>query len=209
MEQKPLVISFILDETRSMDKIKSETIGGFNEYLKILKNDGSSKSALFALTKFNSDKIEVVYDGIPLENVELLSDQNYHPAAITPLYDAIGKTINVLKREHEESPVLVVIQTDGQENASREFTKQMVKDLIEERQKSGWTFAFLGADIDAYTASSGIGISKGNTAKYSGAESLAAFRKAARAATAFTTTGGIQTDKFFDDQKDEPGKKAA
>jgi len=203
MEQKSLVICFILDETRSMDKIKSETIGGFNEYLEMLKNDESSKSALFALTKFNSDKIELVYEGIPLETVEPLSDQNYHPVAITPLFDAIGKTIETLKTRYGESPVLVVIQTDGEENASRQFTKQMVKDLIEERQKTGWTFAFLGADIDAYTASSAIGIAKGNTLDYIGKESLAAFRKAARAATTYTTTGGTQTAKFFDDQKDE------
>jgi hypothetical protein len=168
-----------------------------------LKNDESSKAALFALTKFNSDKIELVYDGIPLEKVEPLSGQNYHPVAITPLYDAIGKTINALKTKNQESPVLIVIQTDGQENASREFSKKMVKDLIEEREKSGWTFAFLGADIDAFTAASAIGISKGNTANYVGRESLAAFRKAARAATAYTTTGGTPTDKFFDNQKDQ------
>lgn len=209
MEQNPLVICFILDETRSMDKIKSETISGFNEYIEILKNDESSKSALFALTKFNSDKIELVYDGIALENVEPLSDKNYHPAAITPLYDAIGRTIHTLKTRHEESPVLVVIQTDGQENASRQFTKTMVKELIAERQKAGWTFAFLGADIDAYTASSAIGISKGNTERYTGGESLAAFRKAARAATDYSATGGTPTDSFFDDQEKNSGKKAA
>jgi hypothetical protein len=90
-----------------MDAIKSETIQGFNEYIETLKNDESSRSALFALTKFNSDKIELVYDGIPLEKVEPLSDKNYHPAAITPLYDAIGKTINALKLR---LPVLVVVQ---------------------------------------------------------------------------------------------------
>ena len=209
MEQDPLVICFILDETRSMDKIKSETISGFNEYIEILKNDESSKSALFALTTFNSDKIQLVYDGIPLEKVEPLSDQNYHPAAITPLYDAIGRTIDTLKTRHEGSPVLVVIQTDGQENASRQFSKKMVKDLIEERQKDGWTFAFLGADIDAYTASSAIGISKGNTAKYAGANTEAAFRKAALAATNYTATGGAQTESFFDDPKDASSKDAA
>jgi len=203
MEKKPLVICFILDETRSMEAIKSETMGGFNEYLEILKNDESSKSALFALTKFNSDKIELVYDGIPLEKVEPLSDQNYHPAAITPLYDAIGKTISTLKIKQESSPVLLVIQTDGQENASKEFTKQKVQDLIKERQTVGWTFAFLGADIDAYTASSAIGISKGSTAKYSGAKSLAAFRRLARAATTYTETGGKPTDNFFDDPRDK------
>jgi len=191
-----------------MDKIKFETISGFNEYLEILKKDDTSRFALFALTKFNSDRIELVYEGVPLENIEPLSDQNYHPAAITPLYDAIGRTINTLKTWHEESPVLVVIQTDGQENASRQFTKQMVKALIEERQNSGWTFAFLGADIDAYTASSAIGISKGNTVKYAGANAVATFRKVARAATNYTSTGGTQTDRFFDDPKDESPEDA-
>jgi len=209
MKQNPLIICFILDETRSMDAIKSETIEGFNEYVETLKNDEASRSALFALTKFNSDKIELVYDGIPLGNVEPLSDENYHPVAITPLYDAIGKTINALKIKNETSSVLVVIQTDGQENASKEFTKKMVRDIIAERQEFGWTFSFLGADIDAYTAASAIGISQGNTASYTGAKSLAAFRKAARAATGYAATGGTQTDSFFDDQKDESPKKAA
>jgi hypothetical protein len=192
-----------------MDAIKSETIQGFNEYIATLKNDEASRSALFALTKFNSDKIELVYDGIPLERVEQLSDKNYHPVAITPLYDAIGKTINALKTKNETSSVLIVIQTDGQENASKEFTKKMVQDLIAERQEFGWTFAFLGADIDSYTAASAIGISKGNTASYTGAQSLAAFRKAALAATSYASTGGTQTDSFFGDQKDEARKKAA
>ena len=201
MEQNPLVICFILDETRSMDKIKAETMKGFNEYIEILKNNESSKTALFALTKFNSDKIELVYNGIPLEKVEPLSKKNYHPSAITPLYDAIGKTINALKAKNEKSAVLIVIQTDGQENASREFSKTMIRDLVEERQQYGWTFAFLGADIDAYSASSAIGISKGNTAQYAGAETLAVFRKVARAATDYTETGGTQTDSFFDDQE--------
>jgi hypothetical protein len=204
MEQTPLVICFLLDETRSMTAIKAETMAGFNEYIGMLRNDDSAKSALFALTKFNSDKIELVYDGIPLEKVEPLSDQNYHPAAITPLYDAIGKTIHAMKTRNENSPVLLVVQTDGQENASREFTQKMIRDLIEERRQAGWTFVFLGADIDAYTAASAIGISQGNTASYPGKKSLDTFRKAALAAKAYAATGGVQTDSFFVDQKENP-----
>ncbi|MDD1777641.1 MAG: VWA domain-containing protein [Candidatus Helarchaeota archaeon] len=165
---KKLHISFILDETGSMNDVKGQTIAGFNEYIDNLKKGEASSKALFTLTKFNSEKVEIVCDDVSLACVNKLTNENYNPDHMTPLYDAVGKTIKSLesKMKGKKQHALVIIQTDGQENASREYTRQNIFSMIEDKKKLGWTFAFLGADQDAYLASVLIGISKGNTMCY-------------------------------------------
>ncbi|NIP23783.1 MAG: VWA domain-containing protein, partial [Phycisphaerae bacterium] len=117
---KKKYVSFILDETGSMLSVKDQTISGYNEYLDTLKQE---KDVLFTLTKFNSAKVEVVYDAVKIKDVELLTADTYHPTATTPLYDAIGTTITSLEKatKNKKGKKLVVIQTDGLENASKEF----------------------------------------------------------------------------------------
>lgn len=197
MKSKHNLISFILDETGSMLGVKSQTISGFNEYIETLKNDKASKKSKFTLTKFNSTKVEIVHDEVEMEKVVLLTNESYQPNNNTPLYDAIGKTIQSIK---SKGSVLIVIQTDGQENASREFTQKSIFDLIADKKKEGWTFAFLGADMDAYTASSLIGISKGNTANYTSSQTSQAMRKVATASINYSNNGSVQTDGFFEEK---------
>lgn len=194
MKSKNTLISFILDETGSMQTVKSQTISGFNEYIETLQNDKSSKNAKFTLTKFNSEKVEIVHDGIEITKVTPLTDATYQPNNTTPLYDAIGKTIQSIKTK---GAVLIVIQTDGQENSSKEFTQRGIFDLIAEKKKEGWTFAFLGADMDAYAASSSLGISQGNTVNYNSTQTRGAMRVVANASLSYTGGGSLQTDNFF------------
>jgi len=200
---KNLYVSFILDETGSMESVKSQTISGFNEYITTLGKDPKSKNICFTLTKFNSNKVDVVYDGENIEWVVPLDNKNYIPDALTPLYDAIGITIRSLEKKlkGENQHALVVIQTDGQENASKEYTRDSIFKLIYEKKKLGWTFAFLGADQDAYLASSTIGISAANTISYSGAETVNAFNRVAVGTQCFTASNGTKTDDFFEDSE--------
>ena len=205
IKEKETLISFILDETGSMQSVKSQTISGFNEYIETLQKDKTFKKAKYTLTKFNSGKIEIVHAGVEIGKVALLSDATYQPINTTPLYDAIGRTIQSIK---SKGSVLMVIQTDGQENSSVEFSQRSIFDLITEKKKKGWTFAFLGADMDAYAASSAIGIARGNTANYTGAKINGAMRRVAEASINHNMRGFAQTDEFFqDDAVDTPKKK--
>lgn|SRR5512139_1431335 len=206
MARKILNVSFILDETGSMGSCKQQTIDGFNEYIQTLSGEKGSDSIRFTLTKFNSGKIHVAYDGVALDKVEPLNHTTYQPADMTPLYDAIGQTIRAIEKHLEgkkKANVLVVIQTDGQENYSKEYNQLTIFNLIEEKKKLGWTFAFLGADQDAWLTSQKIGIDFGNTMSYSSSETHMAFATTARAAARYTRTGGIQTSNLFNTPDEE------
>ena len=201
--KKEMFVSFILDETGSMLSVKQETISGFNEYLQTLKSQKKSKKIKFTLTKFNSDKVEVVYDAIKLKNVKSLDDENYQPAAMTPLYDAIGKTVRSIERQSKEGKVLIVIQTDGHENYSKEYDRKGVFDLIEEKKKDGWTFAFLGADQDAWLAAKLIGIPKGNAMSYDSSQTRGTLGRLALYTSEYLNSDGAQTNNFFSDPKED------
>ncbi|MEN8173906.1 MAG: hypothetical protein ABFS03_13630 [Chloroflexota bacterium] len=209
-KKKKMMVSFVLDETGSMQSVKGETISGFNEYIQTLNNEKSAENIRFTLTKFNSMKVEVVYDSVKLGKVAALDDDSYRPEAMTPLYDAIGKTIRSLedKLEGKKPKALVVIQTDGHENHSKEFNRKSIFSLIDEKKKAGWTFAFLGADQDAWLAGQELGIPKGNTMSYRSAETKNAFNLVARSSISYVISGGDQTEAFFSDQDKKPTKKA-
>jgi len=142
-----------LDQTGSMQECKKDTIGGFNTFLEEQKKNEADKLK-FSLTLFNSSKVEERYIGEEIKNVEPLSDENYIPSNLTPLWDAVGCTIQSLP---EAKDVLFVILSDGYENYSKEFKAETVKRMIEEKKKDfGWKFLFLGADLpnfkDAFSA---------------------------------------------------------
>ena len=138
-------VIFLLDESGSMQTGKSDTIGGFNAFIneqKKLKN-----KIKFSLTLFNSMKIEKRYVKVDIKDVKELTDDTYLPASMTPLNDAIGKTIT---ENTDLEQALFVILTDGQENESKEYTLTAIKKLIEEKTAKGWSFLYLGVDIANY-----------------------------------------------------------
>lgn len=200
-----ILVSFILDETGSMESVKQQTISGFNEYIDTLKKEKTSKNVLFTLTKFNSEAVNIVCDGIKLDDVIRLDNFNYHPNCLTPLYDAIGKTIHSLenKIKGKKQSALVVIQTDGEENASKEFTRESIFNLIDEKKKLGWTFAFLGADQDAWVTSQSLGIAKGNTVSYTSSNTRGTIAMAASSTARYITNNGIQADDYFSNADDD------
>ena len=163
-------IIFLMDRSGSMGGLETDTIGGFNAFIK--KQTGMEGDTIVTTVLFD-DKYELLYNGIEAKKVKL-SNKEYFVRGSTALLDAIGKTIldvgyrlSVIGEEHRPAKVIFVITTDGMENASREFTYAKVKELIKHQQeKYHWEFIFLGANIDATKEASNIGISKNNAFNY-------------------------------------------
>lgn len=164
-------IVFILDRSGSMSGLETDTIGGFNSLIsKQKKEDGQ---ALVSTVLFD-DRSEVLHDRVPLERIEKMTDKDYYVRGCTALLDAIGGAIhhigNVHKYAREEDrpeKTLFIITTDGMENASKRYTYDKVKQMVE-RQKSkyGWEFIFLGANIDALDVAGRFGINEDHAANY-------------------------------------------
>jgi hypothetical protein len=189
-------ICYILDETGSMDSVRDATISGFNEYISTLQKELSKKKTKFFLTKFNSKKVDHVYEGVPLDFVAKLSREVYIPDGMTPLYDAIGETIvSMSKIVRPKDKVLFVVQTDGDENYSKEYSAKAIKDSVDTKKKEGWTFVFLGADIDAYTSGNTIGIHQ--TVVYSGACTRGMYTNLAVQTVNYTKSGEFDTSGDF------------
>jgi hypothetical protein len=178
------LVTFVLDETGSMNQIKDDTIGGFNAYLKTLKESDGDLS--FTLVKFDSNKIDKVHVDLPVKQVPDLTPATYRPGAATPLIDAAVKSIvATAEKQQPGDKVIVVIQTDGYENASREYKQEDLVDLIKEKTAQGWAFVFLGANIDAFDQAADFGIGAGQTMSYAGTKSKEAFGAAAQTTLAY------------------------
>ena len=162
---------FILDRSGSMSGMEKDTIGGFNSM--IAKQRGEPGEALVSTVLFDND-IEVIHDRVPLEKVSLLTEEEYFVRGCTALLDAVGGAIhhigNVHKYAREEDrpeKTLFVITTDGMENASRKYTYEKLKGMIErQKEKYGWEFLFLGANIDAAKEAARFGIDADRAANY-------------------------------------------
>lgn len=162
---------FILDRSGSMCGLESDTIGGFNALIeKQKKEDGQ---ALVSTVLFD-DECEVVHDRVPLDSIGKLTEKEYYVRGCTALLDAVGGAVKHISTIHkyareEDRPenTLFVITTDGMENASRKYTYEKVKHLVEHcREKYGWEFIFLGANIDAVETAGRFGIDADRAANY-------------------------------------------
>ena len=154
-------IIFILDRSGSMSGIESDTIGGFNSFIKDHQKNKNTK----VTTILFDDQYEVLYERKNITEVKKLTPKEYYVRGCTALMDAIGKTINSLDKKIKNNKVLFVITTDGLENASREYNKEKIKKLI--KKHPNWEFIYIGANIDSYSEASSIGIRSSNTANYS------------------------------------------
>jgi hypothetical protein len=163
-----MVIAFLLDETGSMGSVRDATISGFNEYIDTLRAE--HPAALLSLRLFSSQKYDKVAQLTPLKLAPRLSYENYAPGGNTPLYDCAARLIREMEddtRPLTPAPeVLFVIMTDGEENASREFNRERIFQLISAKQESGWTFVFLGANQDAWQVGRSIGVKQGSSMTY-------------------------------------------
>ncbi len=167
MNQDYTHITVILDRTGSMESIRDDVIGGFNAFLHEQKQQAGK--ATLTLVQFDTqDPYEVVHHWREIKTVPELNKKTYVPRASTPLYDAIGRGINDLEASIGKLPesvrpsqVMMVIITDGQENSSKEFTKDKVTQMIAEKQKKhDWQFVFLSADLEAMNEARNLGFSE-------------------------------------------------
>ena len=162
---------FILDRSGSMSGLEADTIGGFNGM--IGKQKKETGEALGSTVLFNHLS-QVVHDRVDIRKVEPLTEREYHVCGNTALIDALGDAIhhigNVHKYAREEDVpehTLFVITTDGMENASRRYSSDEVKAMVERQQKKyGWEFLFLGANIDAVETARGYGISADRAVRF-------------------------------------------
>ncbi len=171
MKKNLTEIVFILDRSGSMAGLEDDTIGGFNALIEKQKLEPGN--ALVTTILFDSES-EYIHDRLDIRKVEPLTRRQYYVRGCTALLDAVGKVVEMLAALHryvreEDRPekTLFVITTDGMENASRNYTYDQVKALIE-KQKSqcGWEFLFLGANIDAAREAARFGIHADWAANY-------------------------------------------
>jgi|SRR3990172_1726418 len=203
---KKTLVNFILDESGSMDCCRDATISGFNEYLKTLNKIKGNVS--FSLTKFNSTKVDTVYVNKSIKDIVDLSRDTYIPDACTPLYDAIGSMVTKVGNDAKNKKVLTIIMTDGQENSSKEYTREKIVNLIKEKESEGnWSFVYLGANQDAWLVGQSIGItSQANTFTYDPTKINAVMTNISKGTLAYATSLDMTTDNFCKDF-DEPKVK--
>ncbi len=159
-KEKKLDVVFILDKSGSMHGQEENTITSFNEYL---EKEKKNKYDTFITTVLFSDTYKVLHDRVEVSKVEKLTSKDYYVEGCTALLDALGNTIHKMEQKDTDK-VLFIIITDGYENASREYTKPQIKELVSKNKN--FEFIYVGADIDSYAAGSEIGIRKSNIANF-------------------------------------------
>jgi len=171
MRKNSTELVFILDKSGSMAGLERDTIGGFNSMLNKQKDlDGECRIT----TVLFDNHYELLHDRIDIRAVSPMTEKEYQVGGSTALLDAIGQTIRKLDgvqkntaEEFRAEHVMFVIITDGEENSSREYSSQKVKAMIEhEKEKYGWEFVFLGANIDAVETAGRFGITADRAVDY-------------------------------------------
>lgn len=162
---------FILDRSGSMSRLESDTIGGFNSMIdKQKKEEGE---AVVSTVLFDNESV-VIHDRLPLDKVPRMTEKEYFTRGCTALLDAVGGAIHHIGNVHkyvrkEDVPekTLFIITTDGYENASKRYDYEKVRKMIErQKEKYGWEFLFLGANIDAAAEAKRFGISADRAVNY-------------------------------------------
>lgn len=171
MKNNSTELVFILDRSGSMGGLEADTIGGFNAMLeKQKKVDGKC----YVSTVLFANNSEVLHDRVELAKVKPMTDKEYIVGGCTALLDAIGGAIRHISNIHkyarpEDVPgnTMFVITTDGMENASHHYDSSQVKQMIEEqKEKYGWEFIFVAANIDAVETAGGLGIDENRAVNY-------------------------------------------
>jgi len=211
--QTPVHISVVLDRSGSMAQIADDVVGGFNTFLgEQRKQAGGGRVTLVQFD--GQDPFDVLIDGEGLDKVTDLDPARYVPRGNTPLYDVLGQMIakidaEILERADAGNPIedqIVVIVTDGYENASREFSGKVISELIEARRSRAWAFVFLGADEGTFEEGEKMGVSQANTARWaaSGEGTAAMFASVSKETTTFRSMGPSErtrkSDRFLEDE---------
>lgn len=217
MKKNLTELVFILDKSGSMAGLEKDTIGGFNAMIeKQKKEDGEC----YVSTVLFNDTSEVIHDRAKLTDVQPMTEKEYFVCGCTALLDALGGAIHHIGNIHKYARpadvpehTLFIITTDGMENASQYYTSERVKQMIErQKEKYGWEFLFIGANIDAVETAARYGISEDRAVNYVSDEegTRTVFEGVSKAVETVRVCGGIQPtwcEEIAQDHK-KRGRKA-
>lgn len=171
MKKDLVELVFILDRSGSMSGLEEQTIGGFN---RLISEQKEVKSEAIVSTVLFDDAFEVIHNRLPIQRIESMTSKEYYVRGSTALLDAIGRSIVKIRHIHQKldeeakpEKTLFFIITDGMENASKEFDYTHIKDYIElQKEKYGWEFIFMGANIDAIKTAKKFGVDSNRAVQY-------------------------------------------
>lgn len=189
------LINVILDESGSMDSKRADIVGGFNRFLE--EQRSGADEARLSLVKFNTIHT-VVYGAVPIVDAKPLTDATYVPGGMTALLDAVAQSVRLADAAKQaDERVICLIITDGEENSSRETTKEQVRKIIEEREGRGdWTFTYLGISPDQWH-DHGVVTSAGNAAAYNAAAPAKSFAAMSHATRSLRASVSGRTSNFY------------
>jgi len=189
-----VLVNVILDKSGSMNTKVQDVIGGFNLYISELAKEPAVEYG-FTLTLFDT-AVAMKYNSVPLEKVAKLDESSYRPSGNTALLDAIGNTAQTVNTDGFDK-IITVIMTDGEENSSREWTLQGIRELVRSKESLGnWTFVFLGANLDAFTQGANLGVARPNAVRYDADNFFAVYDSLARRTNAMSS-GPKRSDRDF------------
>jgi hypothetical protein len=170
---KRLLVGIVLDRSSSMESIKKETISGTNEQFSALRDSDDAANTSVAFFSFNHEVTPVFKDDdgaakfVPCSSLKDISDADYFPSGMTAMYDAVGDAIDFFAGEAKKADdVLIVVISDGCENASKRFDSEKVAGRVKELQDSGWNFTYIGANQDLSTVAKQLGFHEGNMLQF-------------------------------------------
>jgi Mg-chelatase subunit ChlD len=199
--KRRLNVMIVLDRSGSMSGSEKTTVGAVNEYLSSLSQNESA-DAYVTLKMFDSEGIDSVLRSVPANKASFAREQ-YVPRSMTPLLDAVGDGIESLDEAIAEGELAaLVVLTDGQENCSRNFSKEDIRRLLGERQQAGWLVIFLGADIDAWEGARDIGIAHDRSLSFSKSKMPAMSMAVSELTRRFVDSGKADLAIFDDKMRD-------
>ena len=201
-KQDILSVRVVLDRSGSMAGSQKVTMEALNTYLTDLRRE-KSINALLTLSTFDSISIDIPISRVSIKRFESFPEDLVKPRGRTPLFDAIGLAIHDLENIEEstdENKVLVIV-TDGFENASKEYTFENISSKIKEKEEDGWLIIYLGADHDAFKQSNSLNFDRERTMRYSKKDSVDTFRAVTRTTLDYSKGMKSKDIKFTEQER--------
>lgn len=197
-KQRPVEVAFVLDRSGSMEAHRKAAITGYNQF--VADQQAQSGEAVMSLRQFG-DECTTTFDGVAVRDVKALNRKTFAPEGSTALFDAVGRTIAevmtrqaALPKAERPARTLVAILTDGEENASREYSPFTVREMVvRAREVFGWEFILIGVGVDAQSIAQDLGIDerKALTTAATSAGMFDAMRTVSGVTSAFRETGAV------------------